>query len=461
MENIKLPFNEVDYIVPTETFTIEYTYLSKQGFSFTKEYLLRLLNIEPLSKSEVASFFGFSKRELEAVIDEPVSKGEITYQTDGKLILTALAKGYFSSLDSVPLIEKPRAKKATLSFELTGFNRVNNKHDDWYVGLKIDVNREIQCISESHAKNQFRLQFQRLVTANELGSFNQTDDALPSLYSIDKVTKKKTIAHRIKRNFEIDLDNKITPFYLNKRYENDEVISQSIFQSTDDLRLSDNFDCIRSAWDAFQDMSVSRYIMSNEIDFRGILGEMSTYGAKPYELLIGSLYSKQFINKVEPLIEQLKPSKQKDKIRQLKWLGANNRYWGASDSFVSAKNMLLSNQTNKNGNNYTMTLYLSSNDHPKIKEQAKSEWKQRLGDLSSCECVRDGLFNGCVEVMLLDNEFAAVSYHLAMPDISPVPIPLGFMTKDKELIQKISRVVTDFLDGSQAHDKPNLIGNLK
>ena len=73
----------------------------------------------------------------------------------------------------------------------------------------------------------------------------------------------------------------------------------------------------------------------------------------------------------------------------------------------------------------------------------------------------NGLFDGSVEVILLENEFAAISYHLSMPDISPVHVPLGYFTKDKQLIQRISKVVNDFLTGSTAHDKPNLIGSLQ
>lgn len=461
MENNKLPYNEVDYIVPAETFEIDYTYLTKQGFSFTKEYLLRLLNIESLTNLEIATFFGFSKRELDAAIDELIRKGEITYQADGKLKLTTLSKGYFSSVDSSPTIQIPKPRKATLSFELTGFNRVHNKHNDWHNGLRLDVNREIQSISELHAKNQFRLQFQRLAKANELGSFNLNNDVLPSLYSIDKVTKKKTIAHRIKRTFEIDIDNKIIPFYINKSYENDEALSHAIFQVTDDIRLMDNIAHMKVAWDAFEDMSISRYIKKNEIDFRGILVEMAaTHGNKPYELLIGPLYSQQSIEKIESLIKQLKPMKQKDKIKKLRWFGANTSCWGASNSFIRAKDILRSYQKNENGNNYAMTLYLPSNEHNNIKDQSKREWKQRLGNLSSCVAVRDGLFNGCVEVMLLENEFAAVSYYLAMPDISPVHIPLGFLTKDKLLIERISNFTADFLEGVQSHGKPNLIGDL-
>ena len=74
--------------------------------------------------------------------------------------------------------------------------------------------------------------------------------------------------------------------------------------------------------------------------------------------------------------------------------------------------------------------------------------------------VLNGLFDGNVEVMLLDNEFAAVCYHLLIPDLSPVHIPLGFFTRDKQLVKQVSSVVDDYLEGSAAYDKPNLLGLL-
>jgi hypothetical protein len=105
-------------------------------------------------------------------------------------------------------------------------------------------------------------------------------------------------------------------------------------------------------------------------------------------------------------------------------------------------------------------MYLPCDDQYKAKEKAIREWKQKLGNLSSCEGILNGLFDGSVEVILLENEFAAVSYHLSMPDLSPVHIPLGYFTQDKQLIQRISKVVNNYLEGSIAHDKPNLIGSL-
>lgn len=461
MKNHHIEFNEVDYILPAETYNIEYSYLTKQGFPFTKEFLLRALYISPLSKFELASFFGFNQRELDVAIEELISKSEVSYLEDGRLCLTALAKGYFSALEDKPMVEKPQSRTSQVTFELVGFNKVSNQYENWNCGLRLDVNHEIQSMSEQHARKVFSKNFQRFVETGELGNIKTHDNSLPSLYSVDNVSRNKTRAHRIKRKFEIDFDNKIKPFYVDKLYENDEAISHAISQDTDNLRLVNNIESIKQAWNTFEDMSVSRFIKPDEIDFRGMIAEMAdSSGIKPYELLIGPIYGNQPWAKIEQCLKQLKPTKQQGKIKELSWIGANTRYWGISENFNKAKESLQGNQKNSKGSNYQLAMYLPCDDQYKAKEKSTKEWKRKLGNVSSCEGVLNGLFDGSVEVLLLDNEFAAVCYHLSIPDISPVHIPLGYFTKDKQLIQRISKVVNDYLEGSIAHDKPNLIGSL-
>mgnify|MGYP003109614603 CR=1 FL=1 len=461
MKNHHIEFNEVDYILPAETYNIEYSYLTKQGFPFTKEFLLRALYISPLSKFELASFFGFNQRELDVAIEEPISKSEVSYLEDGRLCLTALAKGYFSALEDKPMVEKPQSRTSQVTFELVGFNKVSNQYENWNCGLRLDVNHEIQSMSEQHARKVFSKNFQRFVETGELGNIKTHDNSLPSLYSVDNVSRNKTRAHRIKRKFEIDFDNKIKPFYVDKLYENDEAISHAISQDTDNLRLVNNIESIKQAWNTFEDMSVSCFIKPDEIDFRGMIAEMAdSSGIKPYELLIGPIYGNQPWAKIEQCLKQLKPTKQQGKIKELSWIGANTRYWGISENFNKAKESLQGNQKNSKGSNYQLAMYLPCDDQYKAKEKSTKEWKRKLGNVSSCEGVLNGLFEGSVEVLLLDNEFAAVCYHLLIPDISPVHIPLGYFTKDKQLIQRISKVVNNYLEGSIAHDKPNLIGSL-
>ena len=459
MENNYIEFNEIDYIIPAETYSVAYSYLSKQGFPFTKDFLLRVLHISSLSKYELASFFGFNPRELDVALEEPINKNEVCYLDDGRLSLTSLSKGYFSSLDDKPMVEKPQSRSSTISFELLGFNKVGKQHGGWYTGLRLAPDNEIKSASEQHAKSMFSKHFHRLVESGDLGKIRTEGKSIPSLYSIDKVTREKSVAHRIKRTFEINFDNKVKPFYVNKSYENDEAISQAIVQDTDNLRLGDNLKSIQQAWDAFKDMSVERFVKCGEIDFRSMILEMADNSeSKPYELLIGSLYSSQPWKKLEEHLKRLKPSKQQGALKKLKWIGANTRYWGMSESFTKTKDSLLSHQKKKDGICFDLMLYLPCEEGPKAKEKGSKSWKHKLGKLPPSTGVVNGLFDGNVEVMILDNEFAAVCYHLLIPDLSPVHIPLGFFTTDKELVQHVSSVVNNFLEGATAYDKPNLLG---
>ncbi|WP_278404918.1 hypothetical protein [Pseudoalteromonas ruthenica] len=461
MENATIEFNEVDYIVPSETFSIEYSYLSKQGFPFVKEFLLKVLYISPLSKFELASFFGFNQRELAAAIDEPLSKGEITFTDEAKLSLTPLAKGYFSALDDKPMIEKPQSRTSSLTFELAGFNKVKNQHEHWHPGLRLKVNHEVQSLSEQHARAMFTKYFQRLAEKGELGVIKTHDNSLPSLYSVDKVSRKKTIAHRVRRKFEIDFDNRINPYHIDKLYENDEAIVQAICDETDNIRLGSNLDSIAAAWDAFEDMSVSRFIKDEGIDFRAMIAEMGQGSFdKPYELLIGPVYGKQPWKMIEQHIKDTNRKKNSQKSRELLWLGANTRYWGMSESFNKAKEYLASIKANGKASPYQLRVFLPCDDDHNIKTHAGKAWKHKLGNLTLCEGIRNGLFDGSVEVLLAENEFAAVVYHFSLPDISPVHIPLGFFTADQRLVTKVAAVVSEFLEESLAHDKPNLIGKL-
>mgnify|MGYP000303647898 CR=1 FL=1 len=110
---------------------------------------------------------------------------------------------------------------------------------------------------------------------------------------------------------------------------------------------------------------VSKMLKSGEIDFRSMIAEMAdTSGSKPYELLIGSLCSRQPWRKIEEHLKILKPSKNQGGLKKLKWIGANTRYWGVSESFTKAKDSLLSHQKNKNENCYDFMMYLPCDDRP-------------------------------------------------------------------------------------------------
>ena len=70
----------------------------------------------------------------------------------------------------------------------------------------------------------------------------------------------------------------------------------------------------------------------------------------------------------------------------------------------------------------------------------------------------EGFMDGNVEIIHLEDEIGVVIYHFSQPKILPVTMPLGYMTKDKELVKKLGILINTYVKDSSAFDKPNDCG---
>lgn len=50
-EEIRLNYHEVDFIVPAQRFNFRFSYVTKQGLSFIREFVLRLVQLAPMKPS--------------------------------------------------------------------------------------------------------------------------------------------------------------------------------------------------------------------------------------------------------------------------------------------------------------------------------------------------------------------------------------------------------------------------
>lgn len=54
-EEIRLNCHEVDFIVPAQCFNFRFSYTTKQGLSFIREFVLRLVQLAPMKTSQICS----------------------------------------------------------------------------------------------------------------------------------------------------------------------------------------------------------------------------------------------------------------------------------------------------------------------------------------------------------------------------------------------------------------------
>ena len=95
-------YHEIDFLLPAQRFNINFTYVTQKGLPFVREFVLRLVHLGPMSKSQIATFFGFSRKETEEAIDDLVERDELTLNESGRLTLTDKSKGYFTDIGEVP-----------------------------------------------------------------------------------------------------------------------------------------------------------------------------------------------------------------------------------------------------------------------------------------------------------------------------------------------------------------------
>ena len=62
MEDSKVQYNEVDFLIPTQKFNIRFSYVTKKGLPFIREFVLRLLHITPVKPAKVKEFFDLMKK---------------------------------------------------------------------------------------------------------------------------------------------------------------------------------------------------------------------------------------------------------------------------------------------------------------------------------------------------------------------------------------------------------------
>ena len=53
-----------------------------------------------------------------------------------------------------------------------------------------------------------------------------------------------------------------------------------------------------------------------------------------------------------------------------------------------------------------------------------------------------------------------VVYHMSLPEIYPVTLPLGFISQDKEIVSAVGQLVKAYVRGSSGFDRPNDCGLL-
>jgi len=469
MSDIKsVVYNEVDYLLPVHRFHITFSYVTKARLSFVREFVLRLLHISALTPAEVAKYFDFSEREAKEAITDLLNKGDVQYSADGNIELTPQSSRYFTYLGSAPEVPTAKETGTVLSFELSSFNCLGNKKSDekWNGGIRLNVDHEMIANSQMLASSHFQKQFYRILEKGYISSLNKLEGQdRPRVYTMGRVKKLGQAPLRLTTKFSLGIDGEPIERNdfesLNDSKKAHELITTSLSNS----KMPRNLIEITDAANILSDTWTLDLFNGNSFDVAAFVEKraISLLNDEDVTPLIGQLYSQNNWELISAHLKKILPKIKKptaEKKLDMMWLAPSDTFWEASnrlpiiaDNFIDCVRVFKGEQFINRP-----IMYLPVNGAGD--KTAISKWSRDLSNIKgNIKGLLEGFLNGNVEIIIVENNYVAVCYH-CRPELFPVTLPVGFVSKNVSIINTIQKVVFEYIGGLASFDNPNDIGSL-
>ncbi|EGQ8312736.1 hypothetical protein GTW24_00010 [Vibrio cholerae] len=468
MTDKSITYHEIDFLLPAQKFSIQFSYISQRGLPFIREYVLRLVHVAPMSKQQIAQFFGLTKREADEAISDLVDRSEMTLAMDGRLTLTEKSKSYFPGMGQAPLLSITKESSANLWFDLATYCCFSNQNisDKWRAGISLKVDDSKSANSEKLAEKNFQLQFNQILDKNYLSILNDsTATESPSVYTVKTVKKLRSSLLRLNTSFQMDTDgNSLERNDFSELIDSQsvhELIATELYKSAN----SSNIFSLFKAMNAIGDSETLKLFDSQSNAFNPAyirdLRALEEHNNSGRHTFLGPIYlSENWITLqkfLAPIIKKRRDSKEDSGNNSFLWLAPSDRFWGKSGRLISSFSDVISNAITKTKTLYKPNIYLPINGADDIR--TCREWEREFPEYKDyLKGIKEGFLDGNVEILYLEDELAVVVYHFSQPELLPVTLPVGFISTDLGFIAHIGKLLTQYLNDVTAFDKPNDCG---
>ncbi|MFZ3418640.1 hypothetical protein [Vibrio harveyi] len=453
-----ITYNEVEFLIPAYRFNIRFSYVTQKALPFIREFILRLVHLGELEPISISEYFGLSEREVREALRDLIERGDLKYTEQGRLKLTEQAKKYFSEYGGALKVTDLASTGVVLGFESTAFNCVSSHTErldnDWSFGFRLDVPSENIAKRERLANQAFQRQFSQLVEEKYLDNIKSTS-ALGRLriYKLDSIRQVAQGPFRIKLSFKMDEFGRAIEREDLEQLKNsstaDELITNAIHQNTG----INNIHEILGACEILGDTKTKDFITERGIDVSGLKEFSNQNLGKESDFIpfIGALYTEGNWKLLESQFKRIRDKlarNHQDGTKELSWLFPSTALWGKSSELSTRLQQIIDQR--KTSGKKAKALYKPAFFAPVSGPDARGErnhWKNELSSyLDYTNNYVEGLLGGSVETLCIENELAVVVYHINLPDVYPVSVPLGFMTCEPRLVNRISDGVKEYLD---------------
>ena len=468
MENTTT-YHEIDFLLPAQRFNINFSYITQKGLPFVREFVLRLVHLAPMTNSQIATFFGFSRREIEVAIADLVERDELTLTESGRLMLTEKSIGYFTEIGEIPSLSVLRDSGVYLSFDMATFTCLGKDiaADKWKAGIQLGIDCEKLARSEVFVEKHFQHQFNEILRKGLLSKTMVLDEKdEPTVYTVNSVNKIRQMPLRLTVKFQVDTDGRSVEREDFEMLKSSEYLHERIAVELSRLVRPSNAMEIAKAMVEIGDGETLKLFDSKNnsinLQFLDDLTKLEAHSQKRTTFL-GPIYlaaNWELLQKrLAPILKLRIDSKADLRKDSFRWLAPSDPYWCKSNRLLIALGEFLNRASTKDKKLYSPTVYLpvsGKDDH-----RAGRKWKQELASYTAnAHGVIEGFLGGNVEILHFEGELVVVVYHMAFPDTYPVTLPLGFISAEEKTVSAIGQLVSAYVQGSLGFDRPNDCGLL-
>lgn len=461
-------YNEVDFLLPAQRFNINFSYITQKGLPFVREFVLRLIHLSPMTKSQMATFFGFSRKETEEAIADLVERDELTLTESGRLTLTEKSRGYFKEIGDIPRLSLLRDSGVCLSFDLATFtcHGKDIPQDKWRAGILVNIDDENKANSEALVNKHFQHQFNEILHKGFLSkSLVQDEKDSPTIYTVNSVNKIRQLPLRLTVNFQVDTDGRSVEREDFEMLKSSDYVHERMAVELDRLARPSNSMDIAKAMLEIADVETLKLFDSKtnslNLQFFDDLKRLEENNPKKRATFLGPIYSAANWTVLQKYLAPILASRIERKANigadSFVWLAPSDPYWSKSNQVLVAFSDFLNKASTKDKRLYIPSVYLpvsGRND-----QRSARQWKQELDPyVDQAHGLLEGFLGGSVEVLHFERELVVVVYHMSLPDKYPVTLPLGFISTDEEIVSSIGQLVKSYIEGSKGYGVKNDCG---
>lgn len=461
-------YHEIDFLLPAQRFNINFSYISQKGLPFVREFVLRLVHLAPMTKSQIATFFGLSRREADEAVSDLVERGELALSDIGRLTLTDKSAEYFTEIGEIPRLSLLQDSGTCLCFDLATFNCLGKElgPNKWKSGVTLKVDDVNASQSESLVEKHFQWQFQEILHKGYLSkSLTQNGKDIPSVYTVNSVNKLKQLPLRLTVKFLVDQDGRSVEREDFEELKSSDYVQELITLELDRISRPNNVIDIAKAMLEVGDSYTLKLFdsKSNIINFAfwDDLKRLEENSQLKRTTFLGPIYSSEnwaLLQKhLAPILVSRIEKKEDTSTDHFTWIAPSDPVWGKSHLFIASLSDFLTKSSTNKKRLYTPRMFLPVSNQDDLR--AARQWKYELEPyLDTAYGLVEGYLNGNVEIMHLEGELVVVSYHMSLPENFPVSFPIGFISSDSKVIETIGSLVKAYIAGHSGYDRPNNCG---